>query len=340
MTHLEYYRQQPGEFLPHRGGLRGWGVGMIVLGALSGVFAVLTIAAYVFLIARISAPAGVHAGFAMLWGTVTYVVAAIVLIYLGYGSLQGRRWIRPVMISCTSLCAFLGLASVFPVLSLIISMASAPPTPAAAPAPTTSTATITNTFTVSDPLQMIGIASGACGMLVFMEALPLTMLWFYGRSSVQQTLNHLDPYRRWTDRCPTPVLAWCIACIVQGLGFLDNGMNGALPFFTTVLSGTSVMIVVGFASMLLLVGGLLTYTLSTLGHAMTLAATLLLGASFTTFGILGDKDLYYDHLYSTMPMASRNALLQMTPNIWIAPTVIYVLGSLYGFWISRYLAKR
>jgi hypothetical protein len=164
-----------------------------------------------------------------------------------------------------------------------------------------------------DPL-IIGFAFGGCFALLLLVGLPLVLLRFYARSSVQTTLDLMDPHPYWTDRCPLPVLGWAIACVVGGIGFASSAIYQVFPFFTSMLTGSPADAAILCLSLMLIVGGVLSYRQNPLGGLMTMAAFIVLAASFSTFAVLGDHHKYLDQIFRTMPAAQRQTAEQFAGN--------------------------
>jgi hypothetical protein len=350
MTQLDYYRYEPQEHLPHRGGLAAWGITMIVLGALAGIFACFAVLFWALLVMHVvpGFAASGQSPSVMLAGAGFYILSSVILIWLGRGSQTGKRWVRPVMISGTIITAFSGLASIAPLIIGAVSVSNNPGS--VAPYATTVTTTTgpsgtvtvsgSSTVTVTRNYTAIGLFSGACSIVVLMEALPLTMLWFYGRSSVQATLDRLDPNPRWTDRCPQSVLTWSMACIFLGLGLAMASAKAVVPFFSAVLVGPPAVAALLLLALLLSGGGYLCYRLNSIGWVMTFIACLILFASYLTFGVLGDKQLYLDLMFASMPQSSRSLAEQMAPSPWPGPVVLYAFGAGYAAFILKWFGGK
>lgn len=325
MSQLDYYSQDPLQNLPHRQGLAGWGIAMIIMGSLAGLLA------FCMLGATVATAAGVFPGVprntqnpsVMLSGSVVYVIAAVALIWLGIGSRQGRRWVRPLMIVASALTAIWGLAAILGIVSVLISLSRFPvPTAAVRGAP--------------PGIEMFIYACSGFFLVLLLEVLPLCMLWFYARPSVQTTLDQLDPHPRWTERCPIPVLAWCFACALQGLGLRHVFFNGILPFYTTVLVGPGAIVTAIALAAILLAGAALCFKLSPLGWAMTLIACLIMAGSYLTFGILGDSHRVLELTLQNMPPASRQMVGRTKPNIWLGPLLLHGLAVGYAIWLWKW----
>jgi hypothetical protein len=322
MSRLEYYRQDPYEHLPHRGGLVAWGITLMVFGIIAGLiaFVILGLSAVSFMGIIPSFPVQSSAG--LLMGVAIYGFASVALIWLGIGSRSGRRWVRPLMISGSSIIAVGGLSSLAPMIAGIRAAIKNPITPTTMPA-------------MPANIQWISIASGGCSVILLMMVLPLILLWFYGRRSVQATLDQMDPHPRWTDRCPLPVLAWSVACLFMGTGLLFLATRGILPFFMTVLTGVLANVVILSLATLYVVGGILCFRLSRLGWLMTFIATAVIAASYLTFAWIGDHNLYVYLMFEGMhlPKASLEMAERMSGESWLQAVVTYSFAVCYVLWL-------
>ena len=323
MSQIPYYSPDPIQHLPHRSGLAAWGVTLIVFGSLAGLFGLIALlSAIAFISGLFPNPGGQSpSNFIVLIGI--YAVAAVALIWLGIGSRRGRRWVRPLMIVGTLLVAIGGLSSLAALVMQVVSLTRHPP------AATSATPGLPASFL---PITM-GI--GGCFVFVLAEILPLIMLWFYARPSVQETLDILDPHPRWTDRCPLRILAWCGACFLMGLGLLALVFKPCLPFFTAILVGLPAIAVALVLTILMLAGVYLCYKQNTIGWAMTFIGTLVLAASNITFALVGDHKLYFSLAMKNLPPASRDMAERMAANLWIAPGITYLAALLYALWLLK-----
>jgi hypothetical protein len=160
----------------------------------------------------------------------TYALLAAVLIALGIGATQARRWAWALNFILSWIWLITGvlltilLVVMLPSGVLAALRNAAAQNPGAAPVPAGLMAVII-TF-------MVVIAS------VFLIILPLVFLLFYRSRNVEQTCKHRDPVKRWTDRCPLPVLALALLAATSALYYLVVGLSTPLfPFFGRYLTG-------------------------------------------------------------------------------------------------------
>jgi hypothetical protein len=179
-------------------------------------------------------PAGTYVA-----GICSYSFAAAILVALGIGSIQARRWARALNLIAAVVGLIMGsIMTVF----LTIAMPSgfmagmhqaAANTPNAPPLSTAATAII---------LTLIIIFFS-----FFFVAVPLAFLLFFSRKTVEETCKWRDPVERWTDRCPLPVLAVSLL-----LGF--GAAYCLLTALTTPIATLFGKYVTGWPAAVLLVG--------------------------------------------------------------------------------------
>lgn len=160
----------------------------------------------------------------------TYAFMAAVLVTLGFGSVQRKRWARALtlVISCywliTGLLITVLLTAVLPVTmrSFLHAQQNAPAESAAV------------TAGVMAVILTLIIAFAA----FFLVVAPVALITFYGRRDVAETCRHRDPVERWTDRVPLPVLGASVVFVAQALYLLSAGVPTPLfPFFGRYLIG-------------------------------------------------------------------------------------------------------
>ncbi len=161
---------------------------------------------------------------AVLYGTL-----AILLVWLGIGSMMTRRWARALLAiwswSCLiggiiSLAAMAVMAPRFGAMVVAAQPPGQPPLPDSA-----------RTAIMLVPILTIGF------LLVL---LPLIWGLFYSGKNVKATCEARDPKPRWTDRCPLPVLAVSLWLAFSMLSMLLMPMfHSAAPVFGVILSGTA-----------------------------------------------------------------------------------------------------
>lgn len=157
---------------------------------------------------------------------IMYGSLAIVLVWLGIGSIKARRWARAILLILSWSCLIVGLVSLgFMTMmapQFLEGMKSA--RPAGQPELSSSAQTAV--------LVIMGL------ILSFLFiVLPLVWVLFYGSKHVKATCESRDPIVRWTDRCPLPVLAISLWLAFGALTTSPIAYHGVFPFFGTFLIG-------------------------------------------------------------------------------------------------------
>ncbi len=240
---LEYQSVLP-QYGGRRGGLIGWGVVLIVIGALAGMATLLIAFAFVMFQWQMTNKAGSPITFewrAMLIPVLMYAGVAVAFIWTGVGSIRCKRWVRPIVliIGWTWL-----LTGVLGVVQIILTGA-----------------------TMSEP---IGLLIGLGFVAVFLILAPAAMLRFYHRITVRETLDYFDPGPAWTDRCPIQVLGVSLGMWLGALFALLGLSYNVVPFFGVILTGPSAAIVLILAACVSAYAGYTTFQLRPAGWWLTL----------------------------------------------------------------------
>jgi hypothetical protein len=210
-------------------GLVIFGVIQIILGLLAGLM-VPFVALGAFL-SRLTPDASMRPG-QLLSGVVTYLFLALLLLTLGVGSVQMKRWARALTLviswywMITGILITILLTAVLPI--SMHSMLQMQPT-AAPQAPAFSAGVMAVILTI-----IIVFAA------FFLMVVPISFVIFYGRRDVAETCQRRDPLERWTDRVPLPVLGASIVFTAQALYMLSAGIGTPIfPFFGRYLTGAA-----------------------------------------------------------------------------------------------------
>jgi hypothetical protein len=208
-----------------------FGVFQIILGLLAALMVPL-VALSAFM-SRLSPGSTMRAG-QFLSGVATYAFIAAVLLALGIGSVQMKRWARALTLVTSWYWLIMGalvtvlLTAVLPVTmrTVLAQMKQSGPN---APSPEASTAVMAVILT----LLIIFMA-------FFLVLVPLAFVIFYGRKDVAETCRHRDPVERWTDRTPLPVLFASVVLFTGAVYLLLTGVTTPLfPLFGRYLTGVA-----------------------------------------------------------------------------------------------------
>jgi hypothetical protein len=181
--------------LPEWSAFKDRKTGLVVFGfftAIMGGFCALFVP-LLFFGQSMSAQAGAHSNLSILPAVVMYAFLAIVLIWLGIGSMLARRWARALLLIFSWSWLVIGVISmaaagfVLPKIMETINAAQGMgrPRPPAA-------------LLMVIPMVTIGIVY---------VVLPAIWVLFYRSRHVKATCEAYDQVVRWTDRAPLPVLA-------------------------------------------------------------------------------------------------------------------------------------
>jgi hypothetical protein len=163
----------------------------------------------------------------------TYALTALVLIWLGIGSILCRRWARVLALIGAWSVLFMGILVLlfYGLLGRKVFAGLLP-----------------------DEIATFALIFSMVFIAVFFVALPGAMVIFYGGRNVVATCMMRDPHTRWTDRCPMPVLGTSIWLALGSLSLLIMPIcyRSVVPWFGALMSGTpatlvlTVLMVIGF----------------------------------------------------------------------------------------------
>lgn len=225
-----------GDFKNRKTGLMIFGTLTILLGGLCALFVPLMLFGQQMAVQTGSA----QSNQTILPAVLMYAVLAIILVWLGIGSIMARRWARALLLIFSSTWLVIGtfgtivMAFVMPKLMASIRAETAPP-PGGAEMPSWA-----GSVMVLLPMLIVGVVY---------VIVPLGWVLFYRSKHVKATCQAFDPVERWTDRCPLAVLALSLllACSAPMMFVMPFVYNGVLPFFGSFLTGA-----VGSAACILL----------------------------------------------------------------------------------------
>jgi hypothetical protein len=209
-------------------GLVIFGVAQIVLGLMAALM--VPFAALGAFMSRLTPGGGMRPG-QYLSGISVYAFAAAVLLALGIGSVQSKRWAHALTLVISWYWLVNGvlvtvlMTAVLPV--AVRSVLQAQQDVAGTPSPQISTGVMAVILTI-----IIVFAA------FFLVVAPIAFVVFYSRKDVAETCRHRDPVSRWTNRTPLPVLGASVVLAVQAAYLLLTGFTTPLfPFFGQYLYG-------------------------------------------------------------------------------------------------------
>lgn len=159
----------------------------------------------------------------MIPGMMMYVLMAVVLIWLGIGSVRCRRWARALSLVLGWLWLVAGIMGMGFFIVLMPGMQEAMAQQGGAP-----------------PREFLFVMQGFMLAMVgcIYIVIPGALVLFYQSRHVRATCEAKDPHVRWTDRCPLPVLAvsvvWAAAAFFMPWAFCYGAV---FPLFGILVSG-------------------------------------------------------------------------------------------------------
>lgn len=207
-------------------GLTVFGILTILIGCLVGLFVPLLLSVQVAAAKGASSqvPQSV-----LLVGMLMYGGLAVLLVWLGVGSIMARRWARALLLIFSWSWVVIG------VITFLIEAVTLPKMLARL-----STAGAGHPPMYSSIIMVVMIVTGLIGV-VLLILLSATLVLFYKSQHVKLTCEARDPVIRWTDRCPLPVLGYCLWSALGILIMLMSliSRHGVVPFFGIFVTGLS-----------------------------------------------------------------------------------------------------
>jgi hypothetical protein len=210
-------------------GLVVFGVFQIILGLLAALM--IPLVALGAFVSRFG-PGGTMRPGQFFSGVATYAFLAAVLLALGIGSVQMKRWARALTLVTAWYWMIMGalvtvlLTAVLPVITRG-ALAQMKQGGAISPSPE-----------MSAGIMAVILTLIIVFMAFFLVLVPIAFVIFYSRRDVAETCRRRDPVERWTDRTPLPVLGASVVFFTGALYLLLTGMTMPMfPFFGRYLTG-------------------------------------------------------------------------------------------------------
>jgi len=205
-------------------GLSVFGTMTIMLGCLAGLFVLMLWGQ-----TAIGVVARAPVGFSTILPALSICgLLAVVLVWLGIGSIMARRWARALLLIFSWCWLVVGVQALVFTAFLLPHML----------------ANMTAAGTAAQPasnarLKVMVIAVMLLFLGVFFIILPAVWTCFYNSRHVKATCEMRDPVTRWTDACPLPVLGFCVILTVGVFSMLLMPVSGhsVMPFFGMFLTG-------------------------------------------------------------------------------------------------------
>lgn len=260
----------------------------------------------------------------MIPAAVSCGLLALVLIWLGIGSILMRRWARALLLIFSWTWLVIGavlmiyLAFLFPQVIVAVDSNARP-----------------GQTKIPEGLKTTLLVVQGIFFMFFYVVLPGIWVLFYRSKNVKTTCEVRDPVPRWTDRCPLPVLAvslWAAfgAAVMLCCPFANRGVLPLFGIFLSGIWGTAAYVVIaalwGFSARAL-------YRLEWSGWWILLVGTCLFSASaFVTYSRHDLSELYRMMGYPEQQVAQleqfnvlKSGMLAWSTLIFTLPVVGYLL---------------
>jgi hypothetical protein len=166
---------------------------------------------------------------AMMPAAIFYVVLAVPFIWLGIGLMRARRWAWTLTVVLSWMWLVVGVVSfgmflfvMAPSMSGMLAQQPGMPREAVM-------------------VMLVGMAIFMAGIYI---VLPAVFLVLCHNQSARATCLRRDPYIRWTDGCPMPVLALSIMLALSVVSMASSFIYGpVLPLFGSLISGPAAVAV-------------------------------------------------------------------------------------------------
>jgi hypothetical protein len=206
-------------------GLIIFGILTILLGCLVGLFLPLMLIGQAASARATGAPTNYSA---ILPVVSMYGISAVVLVWLGIGSIMARRWARALLLIYSWSWLAVGLFVLVFMAFLI------PRTLANLPSNGTTGQPAMTSAAIAGVMVFLFLLLGVCFVI-----LPAVWIFFYNSRHVKATCETRDPVTCWTDACPLPVLGFCLwlAFSATMMLLMPIAGHGVAPFFGMFLTG-------------------------------------------------------------------------------------------------------
>ncbi|MDR3614341.1 MAG: hypothetical protein P4L53_12330 [Candidatus Obscuribacterales bacterium] len=308
-------------FKDRQTGLIIFGILIIMMGCLSGLVALLTLALPLLpnLTGHELPPLRT-----MLPGIFLYAALAVSFIWLGIGSILCRRWARALLLILSWFWLATGFTTMISMIFMMPVLTAHQPEFEKIP-PTLRT--------------FITLCSAVFQSIIYV-IVPASIAFFYKSPHVKATCEARDPVTRWTDACPLPVLSLSVFTIFSALmmAIMIPSLNGVVPLFGIYITGLPAVVIMLTMTVIYIFASRACYKLQLRGWWAAVIAYGLSTISCTiTFAFSGVFRMYE---LMGLPASQLVTLKEMnaiqTPIMWLG-LVLFTLPLLaYFVFTKRY----
>lgn len=257
---------------------------------------------------------------------------AVLLVWLGIGSIMARRWAWALMLIFSWSWLALGIIEIGAMAFIMPKMLANLP------------GTGTPDHPAMPPAAMDAVMFGMFLFLgIFFVIVPAVWIFFYNSRHVKATCMARDPVTRWTDACPLPVLALCLwgwLCVPMMMTMPMMG-HCVAPFFGMFLKGMPAVIFYLALAGLWGYSGWLMYRLDPRGWWLILIAMIVgVASTIITYSQHDMLEMYrlMDYPDAQIEQIQKTGLLEGNSMIWM--TSICMLPFLgYLLFVKKYFPR-
>jgi uncharacterized membrane protein len=316
---------------------RDRGTGLVLFGVVQIILGLLTLlmVPLVMLTAFMSrlAPGGAMRPGQYVSSVALYIFLSAVLLTLGVGSVQMKRWARALTLVTSWYWLIVGVVATVALTAFLpVGMRSAM-------AQAQQNAANTSPPEVTTGIMAVIITLFIVVFAFFLVLMPIAFIAFYGRKDVELTCRQRDPVERWTDRAPLPVLGASAAFFSGATYSLLLGLTAPMfPFFGRYLTGfPAAGCLLAFAALDLYLAVALFRLQSSAWWIAVLATPVRMLAVALSYSRAGLMQAYSKMGWSDaqLQMLNSNPIFHSRIILWYG--VIFMLAFFgYLLWLKRY----
>jgi hypothetical protein len=316
-------------FRNRKTGLVIFGVVEILLGCLCVLFCLLVLSVGLMGEGAAAKAGSMPGKGSVLLALTMYGGLAVFFVWMGLGSIKGRRWARALMLVVSIWWLIVGtLTTLFLafIMPHMISAAMAGTSSEVSGQAAAGAVTVVMAFTISF-------------VALFMVVVPGVLFLFYRSPHVKATCERMDPKERWTDRVPLAVLALSMLLAWGGMSLLFMLSAPAVPAFGLVLKGPLALTAMLVTTVAMWVFAVNIYRRRRWAWTAVLALTLLgYLSTFITFARMSSEQLM-ETSGVRVTAANAQAFTAMIPPLEIMMAVSMLVYLAFLLYVLRYFKQ-
>lgn len=298
-----------------RGGLIFFGLLELAIGALCLLFLAFGVFAFVMASNTPGAPA-LRPG-QMIASLSLYLVAGVVLVILGIGSIMARRWARDLSL-ITAWAWLIGGVVTATAMFMVVPR-----------------------FLPPDQAGMTAVMTClTIAFALFGVAIPLALILFYRSPNVRATCLELDPQPRWTERVPLPLLGLSMWMALSAVSMIAAASYAVLPLGRQIIIGPIAVVVDCVLGLILVYVSWGLYMRKLVAWWTGMAWSVITGI----YGLLVFRNLDYEKLTAAMHLPKTPGVPDLAAiyrNPWFVGWIAVFWAAYFGYFVfvRRYFRK-